>query len=85
MMNSRLEYTSCSKKKERKKIVRSFVWNSVATVCFWSAYLSIFNLQSSINVEDGLGRSCIYKYVYCVGLYISAYLARLLKTWLFNE
>lgn len=42
---------------EQKRIKRSFALYNVGIFCSWAAYSSIFNLQASINVEDGLGMS----------------------------
>ena len=44
-----------NKNKEQKKLAISFWWNILGIFCCWSSYLSVFNLQSSINVEEGLG------------------------------
>ena len=44
------------KGKEQKKIIRSFAFYNVGIFLLWCSFVGLLSLQSSINIENGLGK-----------------------------
>ena len=57
-----------NRSEERKNVLTKFAKFSLGIFLNFAAYLSFLNLQSSINIEDGVGEFsvCIMSFLRCV-------------------
>lgn len=58
-MEIRENESTIDKKKERQKVLKNFGFYCLGVFLCWSSYVTLFNLQSSINVEDGMGTTAV--------------------------
>nr|XP_039256243.1 protein unc-93 homolog A-like [Styela clava] len=58
MRDAKVSYALCAKK-ELRETLRSFAFYLIGVFLFLSAFVAIFNLQSSINIENGLGTTAL--------------------------